>query len=106
MSNKEQFAVCITWVDKEFTTHKDPVELIHIPRTDAATLTSTLKDCLCLPISQCHGQAYDGASNMSGHLSGVAAQIEKYVPAALFLHCFAHCTNLCLQAVGRQCVPI
>ena len=40
---------------------------------------------------------------MSGHLNGVAAQIEKDVPAALFLHCFAHCTNLCLQTVGRQC---
>ena len=59
---------------------------------------------LCLPISQCRGQAYDGASNMSGHLNGVAAQIGKDVPAALFLHCFAHCTNLCLQTVGRQCV--
>ena len=43
---------------------------------------------------------------MSGHLNGVAAQIEKDVPAALFLHCFAHCTNLCLQSIGRQCAPV
>ena len=43
---------------------------------------------------------------MSGHLNGVAAQIEKDVPAALFLHCFAHCTNLCLQSIGRQCVSV
>lgn len=78
-------------------------------RTDAVTLTSALKDCLirlCLPILQCRGQAYDGASNMSSHPNGVAAQIEKDVPAALFLHCFAHCANLCLQTVGCQCVPI
>ena len=74
--------MCIRWVDEEFTIHEDPVELMHVPKTDTATLTSALKDCLirlCLPISQCHGQAYDGASNMrqSGHLSGVAAQIER-----------------------------
>ena len=35
-----------------------------------------VKDCLTrfsLPLSQCRGQAYDGAANMSGHISGVAA---------------------------------
>ena len=61
---------------------------------------------LCLPVSQCRGQAYDGASNMSGHLHGVAAQLQKEVPSALFVHCLAHCTNLCLQSVGRECVPV
>ena len=91
------------------TIYEDPLELVHVPKTDANALTSVVKDCLIrfsLPISQCRGQAYDGASNMSGHLNGVAAQIEKDVPAALFLHCFAHCTNLCLQSIGRQCAPI
>lgn len=58
---------------------------------------------LCLPLSQCRGQAYDA---MSGHLNGVAAQIERVAPAAVFVHCFAHCTNLCLQTVGHQCLPI
>jgi len=43
---------------------------------------------------------------MSGHLNGVAARIEKEVPSAIFVHCFAHCTNLCLQSVGWQCGPI
>lgn len=57
---------------------------------------------------QCQGQAYDGASNVSGHLNGVAAQIQKDVPSALFVHvhCLAHCINLTLQAIGRQCVPV
>lgn len=36
--------------------------------------------------SQCRGQAYDGASNMSGHLNGVAAQIENDVPPVFFLN--------------------
>ena len=109
ISHKEQLTLCVRWVDMELTIHEDPLKLVHVPKTDANTLTSVVKDCLIrfsLPISQCRGQAYDGASNMSGHLNGVAAQIEKDVPAALFLHCFAHCTNLCLQSIGRQCAPI
>ena len=109
VSHKEQLVVCIRWVDKDFDVHEDPIELISVPKTDASTLTTAIKDCLvrcCLPISQCRGQAYDGASNMSGHLNGVAAQIQRDTPSALFVHCLAHCTNLCLQAVGRQCIPI
>ena len=101
--------VCIRWVDEDFSIHEDPVELIHLPKTDSNTFTCALKDSLirlCLPISQCRGQAYDGASNMSGHSNGVAAQIQKEFPSALYVHCLAHCTNLCLQSVGRQCIPV
>ena len=109
VSHKEQMVVCIRWVDEDISIHEDPLELIHLPKTDAGTLTSALKDCLIrfsLPLSQCRGQAYDGASSMSGHLSGLAARITKDVPTAIFAHCFAHCTNLCLQSVARQCVPV
>ena len=42
----------------------------------------------------------------SKHLNGVAAQIQREFPTALYVHCLAHCTNLCLQNVGRQCVTI
>lgn len=109
VSHKEQLVICIRWVDDNFDVHEDPVELVNVPKTDTNTLTTCIKDCLlrcCLPISQCRGQAHDGASNMRGHLNGVAAQIQSGTPAALYVHCLAHCTNLCLQTVGRQCVPI
>ena len=43
---------------------------------------------------------------MSGHVNGVAAQIQKEYPLAVYVHCLAHCTNLCLQTIGRQCVPV
>lgn len=39
---------------------------------------------------------------MSGHISGVAARIQECEPTAIFVHCLAHCTNLCLQKVGSQ----
>ena len=78
--------MCIRWVDKKFEIHEDQVELINVPKTDAATLTTVIKDCLIrfsLPITQCRGQAYDGASNMSGHINGVAAKIQEIEPIQL-----------------------
>lgn len=43
---------------------------------------------------------------MSDYLNGVATKIENDVPTALYLHCFAHCTNLCLQSVDRKCALV
>ena len=39
---------------------------------------------------------------MAGHLNGVAAQIKRHEPRALFVHCLAHSVNLCLQESGKQ----
>ena len=44
VSNKEQLTLCVRWVDKELVIHEDPLELIHVPKTDSNTLTSVLKD--------------------------------------------------------------
>jgi hypothetical protein len=105
ISDKEQLCITITWVGSDFVIHEDPLELINVPKTDSATLTASIKDSLvrfCLPIGQCRGQAYDGASNMMGHINGVAARIQKDEPAAIYVHCLAHCTNLSLQTVCRK----
>ena len=67
-----------------------------------ATLIKVCLICFSLPLSQCRGQAYDGASNMSSRISGVAARIQSKEPSAIYVHCLAHCTNLCLQTVGKQ----
>ena len=82
VGHKEQLVVCIRWVDANFDIHEDSIEFINVPQTDAQTLTTCIKDCLlrlCLPISQCRGQAYYGARNMSGYLNGVAAKIQNEV---------------------------
>ncbi len=42
------------------------------------------------------GQAYDGASVMSGKHSGVQFRIKEVVKQAFFVHCNAHCLNLVL----------
>ena len=45
---------------------------------DADSLTFSIKDVLlqtALPVSNCSGLCYDGASNMSGAKNGVAKQL-------------------------------
>ena len=62
------------------------------------TLFTLIKDCLirfALPIGKCRGQAYDGASNMSGHLVGVSARVQQCEETAVFVHCLAHCKTHC-----------
>ena len=39
-------------------------------------------------------------------LSGVAANIQKEEEPAIYVHCLAHCTNLCLQTTESQLVPM
>ena len=104
ISSGEQMCIAIRWVDNNYEIHEDPIGLVQVPKTDAETLTSAIRDVLIrcvLQISLCRGQAYDGAANMAGHLNGVAAHIKAEQPAALFVHCLAYNLNLCLQDVSR-----
>ena len=59
-----------------------------------------------LPLEKGRGQAYYGASNMSGHIRGVAAHLKREESAALHVHCLAHSLNLCLQDAACVCSPI
>ena len=109
VSNNEQLTVVIRWVDADYVIHEDFIGMVHVPDTTASTLTAIIKYVLIrcvLPLDNCRGQAYDGASNMMGHLTGVATQIQNEYPAALRVHCFAHCLNLCLQDAAKKCKPI
>uniref|UniRef100_H3AGW7 DUF4371 domain-containing protein n=1 Tax=Latimeria chalumnae TaxID=7897 RepID=H3AGW7_LATCH len=109
LSKQEQMAVCIRWVDKFFEIHEDYIGLAQLDATDAQYLTTAVKDilvCCMLPLSACWGQAYDSAGNMAGKLHGLAARIRELEPAALYVHCFAHYLNLCLQDSTRQCMMI
>ena len=48
-------------------------------------------------------QSYDGASVMSGEISGVQTRIRQHYPHAYFVHCFAHQLNLIMkQAVSGE----
>ncbi|XP_033225915.1 zinc finger MYM-type protein 1-like [Belonocnema kinseyi] len=53
-------------------------------------------------ISNCRGQSYDNASNMSGKYAGVQVRIKEVNPLALYVPCTAHSLNL----VGTSSVNI
>ena len=101
--------VSFRWVSKEYEIFEEPIGLVKLTKTDAATIFAALKDVLLrciLPFNTCRGQTYDGAANMSGHLRGVASRFKKEEPAALYVHCFAHSLNLCLQDASRSCTSV
>ena len=47
-------------------------------------------------IQQCVSQCYNGASVMSGHLSGIRRLMTEMVPGCFYIHCNAHKMNLCI----------
>lgn len=68
---------------------------------------SSLADCvrmmvrdLGLDLSNCRGQSYDNASNMSGKYNGCQAHLKKDNPLIHYIPCAAHSLNL----VGVNCV--
>ena len=106
VSNQEQLVVTIRWVDKMYDVHEDVIGMVNVVSTTADSITVTIKRVLenCnLSLSNCRGQAYDGAANMMGCLKGVAEQLKILQPLAVKVHCLAHCLNLCLQDATRKC---
>ena len=104
MSGVEQEAICLRYVDKYLITQEVFVGLYAMESTSGMALYKMLLDVLTrlsLPLSNLRGQAFDGASNMSGAYNGVQALILKEQPLAYFSHCSAHCINLVCQAVGN-----
>ena len=52
-----------------------------------------------IALDWCVAQCYDGASVMSGHISGVQTRIREVSKHAMYLHCFAHRLNLVIVDV-------
>lgn len=46
-------------------------------------------------------QGYDGASVMSGHVSGVQTRIRQVNPNPVYVHCRPHILNLCIVHASK-----
>ena len=100
ISGVEQEALCLRYVDKDLMVHEEFIGLYEATCTTGEHLAGIILDVLVrlnLPISSLRGQAYDGASNMSGKYAGAQAVIQRSQPLAPFIHCGAHCVNLVTQ---------
>ena len=101
-SNKEQLCIVIRYVKPETASIRE--DLVTFLECDSGIAGKTLADKMLgfirnhLDPSTMRGQAYDGASNMSGKTNGAAARISSQYPLALYTHCTSHYLNLAVVA--------
>ncbi len=104
-SNKEQFVICLRWVNNNFQPFEEFIGLYDVESITANHLVACLKDCLLrmnISLSNCRAQCYDGASNMCGSRRGVSTQISDEEHRAIFVHCFGHALNLAAGDTIKQ----
>lgn len=97
ISGTEQISIRLRYVNEGLEPLEDFVGLYEASSTTGEYLFKITSDVLLrlnLPFSGLRGQTYDGAANMSGHLSGTQALIQRQQPLANFVHCGPHCVNL------------
>ena len=105
-SNAEQLVICLLWVDNNLETHEDFLGLYSLSDLRADTMTNAIKDVFLrfdLPFSKVRGQCYDMAAAMAGKKSGIATQIRKLEPRALYTHCYGHALNLTCNDSIKDC---
>ena len=92
-SNKEQFVMCLHWVDKGLNPHEEFIDPREVPNINASTLASCIWDAVIrmnLSINKCRGKYYDGASNIACAGSDVASQVKNQEPRTISTHCYGH----------------
>ena len=105
-SNTEQLVICMRWVDGNFETHEDFLGVYALADLQANTITNSIKDIFLrydLPMSKLRGQCYDMAATMAGKKTGVATQIQKLEPRAVYTHCYGHALNLACNDSIKTC---
>ena len=82
VSNKQQLSMCVRWIGDSLNPHEDFLGFYELPNIASDTVVNASRNsltCFNLPLSHLRSQSYDGASNMLGKRSGVAAQKKKRV---------------------------
>ena len=105
IANKEQFTIIIRWVGEDLQDHEDFIGLYEVGSITAESLVHAIQDVLLrmkVKLSECRGQCYDGASNMSGSRNGVATQIMAEEKSAVYTHCYGHALNLAVGDAIKQ----
>ena len=99
-SKVEQLAIVLRYVEVNTACiHEHFLTYVKAESLNAEGLSSYILDTLQkfgLDPRDIVSQGYDGASVMSGHLSGVQQHIKAVAPMAVYVHCYVHCLNLVL----------
>ncbi|XP_067127187.1 zinc finger MYM-type protein 1-like [Centruroides vittatus] len=57
-----------------------------------------------LDISNCKGQSYDNAANMSGKYNGLQNRIKRHSETAHYVPCASHSLNLVINSASESCL--
>ncbi|CAF2160173.1 unnamed protein product [Rotaria magnacalcarata] len=99
-SNIEQLCLLIRYVDSHTNEiHEDFLGFVPTTSSTGEAIVEHILSCLKrfkLSLANCIGQAYDGASCMSGIFKGCQAFIKRFCPDAEYMHCSSHALNLAL----------
>ncbi|XP_065650982.1 zinc finger MYM-type protein 1-like [Hydra vulgaris] len=80
---------------------------LQIKNHDGKSLITDILDLLeryDIDITNCRGQAYDNASNMSGKYSGLQARLKERSELAFYIPCAGHSLNLVGQCCVSECI--
>ena len=94
-----QVEIVLRFVDDKFNIVESFLGFYPTDQTDGESLFNLMKTALVsagLCIADVRAQCYDGATNMRGLYSGVAARFKQENPLSFYVHCYAHVLNLCI----------
>ena len=103
-SNREQMPIVLRYVDSNKEINERFIKFVECDdgvtgKALAKNVEDTL-DEIGLPLGQCRGQGYDGASAMSSKSKGVSGRILSKNSKAIYVHCASHCLNL---VIAKTC---
>ena len=106
LSKQEQLTIVLRYVDvHSCIIHESFLSYVHAKSLTASSLSSYILSILSeygLDTKWIVSQGYDGASIMSGKLTGVQQRIKDVAPQATYVHCQAHCLNLVLVDCAKN----
>ena len=105
VSATEQLSVCFRYVDDAMKPKEVFMGLYACPDTSASSLFALVDDAMLRLLhgtDALRGHCFDGASNMSGRVSGVQARIANKQPKSMFVHCSNHALDLALVEEAKE----
>ena len=76
------------------------IGLTYLDDMGARSITESIVNCvevtMKLSLNNCLSSTFDGASTMSGSITGVQTKLKNHNSRILYTHCFNHVLNLCL----------
>jgi hypothetical protein len=105
VSKTEQVSFCVRYVDKKGNICEQLLNMTGINSTNSAMLLNRVKEVLRkrgLKFKNIISQSYDGASTMSGKLTGLQTRVRELNPEAVYVWCNAHRLNLVVEDICKE----